>query len=196
MSTHNEPGGTVVHEIRWSDALPWWLLFRAAGAAFSPTVILLAAAGAVATWAGWSMADRLGLAGVDRAADVIAAAKTADELLLPPAAAVAPLAAGSPAKKWLTAVGDRLPPVVADMSRLLAIPFRPSATLREVAGAAARIGWFVLVWSIFGTAIARHVALKLVGEDAPGIVGATWFGSRKWLPAFNSVLFVLAASWP
>jgi len=68
MSTHNEPGGSVVHEIRWSDALPWWLLFRAAGAAFSPTVILLAAAGAVATWAGWSMADRLGLAGVERAA--------------------------------------------------------------------------------------------------------------------------------
>jgi len=190
MSTHNEPGGTIVHEIRWSDALPWWLLFRAAGAAFSPTVILLAAAGAVATWAGWSMADRLGLAGVDRAADVIAAAKAADALLLPAGAPVAPLAAGGPAT-WLPAVVDRLPPVVADMSRLLAIPFRPSATLREVAGAAARIGWFVLVWSIFGTAIARHVALKLVGEDAPGIVGATWFGSRKWLPAFNSVLFVL-----
>ena len=190
MSTHNEPGGTIVHEIRWSDALPWWLLFRAAGAAFSPTVILLAAAGAVATWAGWSMADRLGLAGVDRAADVIAAAKAADALLLPAGAPVAPLAAGGPAT-WLPAVVDRLPPVVADMTRLLAIPFRPSATLREVAGAAARIGWFVLVWSIFGTAIARHVALKLVGEDAPGIVGATWFGSRKWLPAFNSVLFVL-----
>ena len=190
MSTHNEPGGTVVHEIRWSDALPWWLLFRAAGAAFSPTVILLAAAGAVATWAGWSMADRLGLAGVDRAADVIAAAKAADELLLPAAAPVTTLAAGGPAT-WLPAVVDRLPPVVADMTRLLAIPFRPSATLREVAGAAARIGWFVLVWSIFGTAIARHVALKLVGEDTPGIVGATWFGSRKWLPAFNAVLFVL-----
>ena len=190
MSTHNEPGGTVVHEIRWSDALPWWLLFRAAGAAFAPTVILLAAAGAVATWAGWSMADRLGLAGVDRAADVIAAAKAADALLLPAGVPVAPLAAGGPAT-WLSAVVDRLPPVVADMSRLLAIPFRPSATQREVAGAAARIGWFVLVWSIFGTAIARHVALKLVGEDAPGIVGATWFGSRKWLPAFNSVLFVL-----
>ena len=189
MSTHNEPGGTIVHEIRWSDALPWWLLFRAAGAAFSPTVILLAAAGAVATWAGWSMADRLGLAGVDRAADVIAAAKAADALL-PAGAPVTPLAAGGPAT-WLPAVVDRMPPVVADMSRLLAIPFRPSATLREVAGAAARIGWFVLVWSIFGTAIARHVALKLVGEDAPGIVGATWFGSRKWLPAFNSVLFVL-----
>jgi len=186
MSTPNEPGGSVVHEIRWSDALPWWLLFRAAGAAFSPTVILLAAAGAVATWAGWSMADRLGLAGVDRAADVIAAAKSADELLLPGAA----LAAGGPSA-WLPAIVDRLPPVVADMTRLLAIPFQPTASLRQVGGASARIGWFVLVWSIFGTAIARHVALKLVGEDAPGIIGATWFGSRKWLPAFNSVLFVL-----
>jgi hypothetical protein len=190
MSKPNEPGGAVVHEIRWSDALPWWLLFRAAGAAFSPTVILLAAAGAVATWAGWSMADRLGLAGVDRAADVIAAAKAADELLLPGAAPAQALTAVGPSA-WLPTIMDKLPPVVADMARLLAIPFQPTAALRQVGGAAARIGWFVLVWSIFGTAIARHVALKLVGEDAPGIVGATWFGSRKWLPAFNSVLFVL-----
>ena len=190
MTAPSNPSGTVVHEIRWSDALPWWLLFRAAGAAFSPTVILLAAAGAVATWAGWSMADRLGLAGVDRAADVIAAAKAADELLLPGAAPAQALMAGGPSA-WLPTIVDRLPPVVADMARLLAIPFQPTASLRQVGGAAARIGWFVLVWSIFGTAIARHVALKLVGEDAPGIVGATWFGSRKWLPAFNSVLFVL-----
>jgi hypothetical protein len=190
MSTPHEPGGTVVHEIRWSDALPWWLLFRAAGAAFSPTVILLAAAGAMATWAGWSMADRLGLAGVDRAADVIAAARAADDLLLPGATGSQALAGSGPTG-WLRTVTEMLPPVVADVSRLVAIPFRPSATLRELGGAAARIGWFVLVWSIFGTGIARHVALKLVGEEAPGIVGATWFGSQKWLPAFNSVLFVL-----
>jgi hypothetical protein len=188
MSAPADPSGTVVHEIRWSDALPWWLLFRAAGAAFAPTVILLAAAGAVATWAGWSMADRLGLAGVDAAADVIAAAK-ADDLLLPGAAPGTSRPFGRPG--WLRSLGDRLPAVVTDLTRLVAIPFRPTATLRELGGAAARIGWFLLVWSIFGTAIARHVALKLVGEDAPGVVGATWFGSRKWLPAFNSVLFVL-----
>jgi hypothetical protein len=188
MSAPADPSGTVVHEIRWSDALPWWLLFRAAGAAFAPTVILLAAAGAVATWAGWSMADRLGLAGVDAAADVIAAAK-ADDLLLPGATLGTSRPFGRPG--WLRSLGDRLPAVVTDLTRLVAIPFRPTATLRELGGAAARIGWFLLVWSIFGTAIARHVALKLVGEDAPGVVGATWFGSRKWLPAFNSVLFVL-----
>ena len=189
MSASADPSGTVVHEIRWSDALPWWLLFRAAGAAFAPTVILLAAAGAVATWAGWSMADRLDLAGVDAAADVIAAAK-ADDLLLPGQATPGtrtPFGRPGP----LRSLGDRLPAVVTDLARLVAIPFRPTATLRELGGAAARIGWFLLVWSIFGTAITRHVALKLVGEDAPGVVGATWFGSRKWLPAFNSVLFVL-----
>jgi len=36
-----------------------------------PTVILLAAFGALATWAGWSLADRLQLAGSDPATDAI-----------------------------------------------------------------------------------------------------------------------------
>ena len=54
-------GDGIIHEIQWSDALPWWLLFRAAGAAFSSTVILLAALGALAVWGGWSLADRLGI---------------------------------------------------------------------------------------------------------------------------------------
>ena len=54
-------GDGIIHEIQWSDALPWWLLFRAAGAAFSSAVILLAALGALAVWGGWSLADRLGI---------------------------------------------------------------------------------------------------------------------------------------
>jgi hypothetical protein len=58
-------------------------------------------------------------------------------------------------------------------------------------GALARIAWFVLVWSIFGTAISRHVALKLIGEEAPGLFGAVLYGARKWPAAFNSVMFVL-----
>ena len=184
MSAPHDPSGTVVHEVRWSDALPWWLLFRAAAAAFAPTVIILATVGALATAAGWSMADRLGLAGGE-AATAAAAAPRADELVLPGAGPSRPDA------DWLPPLAERLPPVVRDLLGLIAIPFRPTAASRELAGAAARIGWFVLVWSIFGTAICRHVALKLVGEDTPGLLGATWFGSRKWLPAFNAVLFVL-----
>jgi hypothetical protein len=191
MSTTNERPALTVHEIRWADALPWWLLFRAAGAAFAPTVILLATLGAVATWAGWSAADAFGLRGVDRAADIIAAAQ-ADELAFPAPAGGSAGAAG--ARRVLFdgwALLDRLPPDAADVVRLARIPFRAGATLEQAIGAVIRLGWFLLVWSIFGTAISRHVALKLVGEEAPGLFAAIWYGTRKWPAAFNSVLFVL-----
>lgn len=192
--------GRIVHEIQWSEALPWWLLFRAAGVAFSPTVILLAALGAVATWAGWSLADRMHLAGVDHSASVIADAEAArhvagESLVLAQSSGTADggrlLAPSRNVLPGLLGLVDRLPAVAADVLRLVSVPFRPSATLIQMAGALARIGWFVLVWSIFGTAITRHVALSLVGEDAPGLVGAIWYGSRKWLSAFNAVAFVL-----
>ncbi len=190
MAPDKDPSGTIVHEVRWADALPWWILLRAAGAAFSPTVVLLAALGALATWGGWSAADQAGIVGVG-----VAAAGPADEipLLLPGASPAAPaaLAPSRRALPWLAGLVDRLPPVAAEVARLVGVPFRPSATLPQMAGALARIGWFVLVWSIFGTAITRHVALKLVDEDAPGVLGATLYGSRKWTAAFNSALFVL-----
>ena len=87
MTAPSNPSGTVVHEVRWSDALPWWLLFRAAGAAFSPTVVLLAALGAVATWAGWSACDQLGLAGSVDPAGTLA---RDGSLVLPPATGPVP----------------------------------------------------------------------------------------------------------
>jgi hypothetical protein len=193
--------GRIVHEIQWSEALPWWLLFRAAGAAFSPTVILLAALGALATWAGWSLADRMQLAGVDQTAELINAAgmaqpSTTEGLVLPTASGTLPgrgrlLAPSRSVPPALVGVIDRLPAVAADVLRLVSVPFRPSATLSQMAGALARLGWFVLVWSIFGTAITRHVALTLIGEDAPGLVGGIWYGTRKWLSSFNAVAFVL-----
>jgi len=188
MTAPSNPSGTVVHEVRWSDALPWWLLFRAAGTAFSPTVVLLAALGAVATWAGWSACDQLGLAG---AMDPIDMADRGTTLLLPDGGESTVAVTSRFGASMVHDLQQRLPRPLGDLVGLLRAPFRPSATLHEVLGAAARLGWFVLVWSIFGTGITRHVALKLVGEDPPGPIGATLFGSRKWVPSFNSVLFVL-----
>jgi hypothetical protein len=181
----------VVHEIRWSDALPWWLLLRAAGAAFSPSVVLLAAFGAVAVWAGWSIADQLGMPGGLRAAP-------SDALVLPsaaPAAAAAAADALVPSRRalpWLGQLATRLPRTAGEIAALVAVPFQAAATARDMGGALGRLGWFVLVWAIFGTAICRQVALALSGEEPPGFLGALLYGSRKWLPAFNSVLFVLA----
>jgi hypothetical protein len=192
MTPTTDPSGTIVHEVRWSDAFPWWLLFRAAGAAFSPTVILLAALGAVATWAGWSAATQLGFAGIDAASDL--GMSLDGGLVLPDSAggvSPAPLAPSRVATPWLHDWVRQLPRPLTELVSLVSIPFRPTASLQQMAGAWIQIGWFVLVWSIFGTGITRHVALKLVGEEAPGPIGATLFGSRKWLSSFNAVVFVL-----
>ncbi|MEI6366122.1 MAG: hypothetical protein WCP23_03405 [Planctomycetota bacterium] len=208
MSTSNEPrsaqSGRIIHEIQWSEALPWWILFRAAGSAFAPTVILLAALGSLATWAGWSLADRMQLAGADAAANAIIESDLAGKLSGP----IMPSPAGDlpgsmrglmPSERAFPTMHrflerlqvEQLPAAVSDMLRLVWIPLRPSSTVRQMVGALARIGWFVLVWSIFGTAITRHVALKLVGEEAPGLLGSIWYGTRTWVSSFNAVLFVL-----
>lgn len=197
MPNDRGPTGGIVHEIRWSDALPWWILFRAAGAAFSPTVIILAGLGAAAIWAGGSVTDRLGL---ESAASLQAASSATDGLALTGPdggfsgaglVTADPLRPTASTLPLIDAIVARLPASVSTGLHLLATPFRPGATLAEVAAAAARIGWFVLVWAIFGTAISRTVALKLAGEEPPGPVGAILYGSQKWPPAFNSVLFVL-----
>jgi hypothetical protein len=191
MTSAPAPSGSIVHEIRWSDALPWWIVFRAAGAAFSPTVILLAALGAAAAWAGWSAADRAGLvvpaAGVPVRGGGLALPSPDDGDLV----GSDPLAPSRTTLGWLSGLVRFVPEPVAEAARLVALPFRPT-TDPAVAGAAlARLGWFVLVWAIFGTAISRCVALKLAGEEPLGPLGALGYGSRKWPPAFNSVLFVL-----
>jgi len=182
----SQPVNTV-QAIQWSEALPWWILFRAAGAAFSPTVILLAALGCLATWAGWSLADSMHLAGVERIAvgpmlPPVASDIPAGDRLLVPSREVLP---------GLLGLIDRLPDSAAVVLRLVSVPFQPSATIGQMFGALARLGWFALVWAIFGTAITRHVALKLIGEDAPGFVDAISYGTRKWVSAFNAVAFVL-----
>lgn len=167
--------GSAVHEVHWRDALPWWILFRAAGMAFSPTVILLAACGGLATWAGWAVIDSV-------SGETVAN-------LLPPgdvAIAVSPRAVPNAA-----ALLGRLPAPLADAAALLAVPFHPAATVAQAAVASARILWFVLAWALFGTAITRHAAVTMIGEESPGFLGGLRFGISRWPSSFNSVAFVL-----
>jgi hypothetical protein len=188
------PSGGIVHEVCWSDAFPWWILFRAAAAAFTPTVIFLALLGAVALHAGWSACDQAGLIVPvnSDAADAQALGEGGLVLATPGGAAtIHSLAPSAEALPWLAGVFRRAPAPVAEITRLVSIPFQPAADLSLVVAASSRIGWFVLVWSIFGTAISRCVALKLAGEEPLGPVGAIGYGSKKWPPAVNSVLFVL-----
>ena len=168
MSEARNPSGTIVHEVRWSDALPWWLLFRAAGAAFSPTVVLLAALGAIALWAGKTTADKLGILGGDPTADIIAAAKAGDGLMLPDSggpSAAAPLAPSRRVVPWLQGLVDRLPTPVADVARLV------SALHRQVERGDTVV---VIEHNLDVVAAADHVIdLGPEGGAAGGRVGAS-----------------------
>jgi len=165
--------GPVVHEIHWSDAFPWWNLFAAAGRAFAPAVLLLATAGFVSTWAGWSVADR-----------IVQAVGCETAVGRPPS----PSAAAFPGARALL---DTLPRPLVSAAATLVKPFDPGATLAEVVVALLRIGWFVVVWSIFGTAITRYAALRSVGEESRGLFGSFAYGLAKWPAAFNAAAFVL-----
>ena len=171
----------IIHEIIWSEAFPWWILLKAAGMAFAPTVLILATLATAGTWAGFSLLDSLGLpAGISTNAQIADVEQTTISLPTP-SHGVLPT---------LSSQVDRLPTPVRDLLLLLSKPWNPLATSRQFVGSLFRCIWFLLVWSIFATAIARYVALRLVDEEQPSFRDALRFGTQKWPATFNSAAFV------
>ena len=171
----------IIHEIIWSEAFPWWILLKAAGMAFAPTVLILATLATAGTWAGFSLLDSLGLpAGISTKAQIADVEQTTISLPTP-SHGVLPT---------LSSQVDRLPTPVRDLLLLLSKPWNPLATSRQFVGSLFRCIWFLLVWSIFATAIARYVALRLVDEEQPSFRDALRFGTQKWPATFNSAAFV------
>ena len=171
----------IIHEIIWSEAFPWWILLKAAGMAFAPTVLILATLATAGTWAGFSLLDSLGLpSGISTNAPIADLDQTTISLPTP-SHGVLPT---------LSSQVDRLPTPVRDLLLLLSKPWNPLATSRQFVGSLFRCIWFLLVWSIFATAIARYVALRLVDEEQPSFRDALRFGTQKWPATFNSAAFV------
>ena len=171
----------IIHEIIWSEAFPWWILLKAAGMAFAPTVLILATLATAGTWAGFSLLDSLGLpSGISTNAPIADLDQTTISLPTP-SHGVLPT---------LSSQVDRLPTPVRDLLLLLSKPWNPLATSRQFVGSLFRCIWFLLVWSIFATAITRYVALRLVDEERPSFRDALWFGTQKWPATFNSAAFV------
>ena len=171
----------IIHEIIWSEAFPWWILLKAAGMAFAPTVLILATLATAGTWAGFSLLDSLGLpSGISTNAPNADFDQTTISLPTP-SHGVLPT---------LSSQVDRLPTPVRDLLLLLSKPWNPLATSRQFVGSLFRCIWFLLVWSIFATAITRYVALRLVDEEQPSFRDALRFGTQKWPATFNSAAFV------
>ena len=171
----------IIHEIIWSEAFPWWILLKAAGMAFAPTVLILATLATAGTWAGFSLLDSLGLpAGISTNAPIADVEQTTISLPTP-SHGVLPT---------LSSQVDQLPTPVRDLLLLLSTPWNPLATSLQFAGSLFRCIWFLLVWSIFATAIARYVALRLIDEEQPSFRDTLRFGTQKWPATFNSAAFV------
>ena len=171
----------IIHEIIWSEAFPWWILLKAAGMAFAPTVLILATLATAGTWAGFSLLDSLGLpSGISTNAPIADLDQTTISLPTP-SHGVLPT---------LSSQVDRLPTPVRDLLLLLSKPWNPLATSRQFVGSLFRCIWFLLVWSIFATAITRFVALRLVDEEQPSFRDTLRFGTQKWPATFNSAAFV------
>ena len=171
----------IIHEIIWSEAFPWWILLKAAGMAFAPTVLILATLATAGTWAGFSLLDSLGLpTGISTNAPVVDVEQTTISLPTP-SHGVLPT---------LSSQVDQLPTPVRDLLLLLSTPWNPLATSLQFAGSLFRCIWFLLVWSIFATAIARYVALRLIDEEQPSFRDTLRFGTQKWPATFNSAAFV------
>ena len=171
----------IIHEIIWSEAFPWWILLKAAGMAFAPTVLILATLATAGTWAGFSLLDSLGLpSGISTNAPIADLDQTTISIPTP-SHGVLPT---------LSSQVDRLPTPVRDLLLLLSKPWNPLATSRQFVGSLFRCIWFLLVWSIFATAITRYVALRLVDEEQPSFRDALRFGTQKWPATFNSAAFV------
>ena len=171
----------IIHEIIWSEAFPWWILLKAAGMAFAPTVLILATLATAGTWAGFSLLDSLGLS-TDITANITVSDGEQATITLPtPSRGVLPA---------LSSQVERLPTPVRDLLVLLSTPWNPLATTWQFTGSIFRCIWFLLVWAIFATAIVRYVALRLVDEDQPSFRDTLRFGTQKWPAAFNSAAFV------
>jgi hypothetical protein len=176
----------IIHEIIWSEAFPWWILFKAAGIAFAPAVILLATLATAGIWAGFSAIDSIGLpsGGIDQISSVTEGCASCEstEILLPtPSRVVLPTISSQIAQ---------LPVPVRELLALVTTPWNPLATWSEFVGSLLRCIWFLLVWSIFATSITRYVALRLVDEELPSFRQVLRFGVVKWPAAFNAAAFV------
>ncbi|MBI3864023.1 MAG: hypothetical protein HY290_19230 [Planctomycetia bacterium] len=71
--------------------------------------------------------------------------------------------------------------------------FRGDARLPELADAATRLLWNLIVWSIFGGAICRIAALQFARNQQIGMGGALAFSLKKFLGYFSAPLMPLVA---
>jgi hypothetical protein len=136
---------------------PWWLIARGVGVASDPRSVVLAALGLTALRAGWAgLAHAMGPAHWLEVTRVVPSAALVPDRL----------------------VGGVLAAAVGLITPFVAL-FRPDVPAwgRIEAGLAAL--WALVVWGLFGGAIARVAAVRIAGHGRVGVLSALGFSGRR-----------------
>ncbi len=183
-ATHDE----IRRELARQERYPWLLLTRCFRAATNPQVLLLAAIGAIATTAGWRLADRALLTPAEK----VEVSQVDDDSAFYNKWPGQRLKGISPIR-WqpIISVESEFGPPPDDP--LMALPYRVVGAARGFMNHRNSWSvmfyylfgglWTVLVWSGFGGAISRMAARRYTRDDVLSVVEAMSFSQRK-LPSF------------
>ncbi|MFO0789778.1 MAG: hypothetical protein U0805_09990 [Pirellulales bacterium] len=182
---------TKIRDVAWSEMFPWLLLMRSVRISLLARVLILGAAGLLATWLGWLAILQLFhystdpvvvewghselrqwenafKTGVPNPNDVNATAQSAGEVFESASNAL-----------WQAPISIFLyitrPFIQMFDGRLTFVGF----VFLFLCGI-----WELLVWGLFGGAITRIAALKFTRDEAPGVVSALRHAAAK-LPSYS-----------
>jgi hypothetical protein len=187
----NSPG--TITSVRWSSLFPWLLLVRAARVSLMFRVLGLALAGLLITQAGWRIVDGLVLNDADSSA--IGRANWPVEfpnVALPqplPASATFPSPAGHVAMATNQGLSFQFETIGGPLVHAWTWVTEPFRRLLLAHGFWRWLGllldsaWTIVVWALFGGAIARIAALYIAHGETIGPAVALKSAARRW-PSF------------
>jgi hypothetical protein len=181
---------TKIREVAWTELFPWLMLLRSVRIALMARVLVLGAAGLIATVIGWSLLTQAFSHSTDPA--------------------IAEWPQSTSLKIWVNAVRPEAEPFWVNTSAHSAEEIFESAHVWLVRApvkiwtffarpfvamfdAKSPIGflflllcgiWELLVWGLIGGAITRIAALKFTRDEAPGLIAALKHSFSKW-PSYS-----------
>jgi len=189
----DENSGTV-RSVAWSEIFPWLVIFRSFRLAIDPRALPMAAAGLLLMIIGWWVCGQLFI-------ENPSATWVGPILASPWEAATDRVVQDTPAwpkignltgvESWPSAPRplDPLFGTWADLSQPLWNAFYLAQTVPGLAMLALSGLWALAVWSLFGGAISRIVAVQVASDERVGWVAALRYAVSKWRAYFAAPLF-------
>ncbi len=187
-----------LREVSWNELFRWLLLLRSVRIALLARVLVLGAAGLIFTTLGWWGIDYLFSASADPVIHGEAWQKTISDWLWNTSPEFSILTSARSADALFLHVATGLAEAPVSLWLFLTRPF-----INLFHGELTPVGfvyfalcgvWELLVWGLFGGAIARIAALKFTRDEAPDLLGALRHASSKLMSYSMAPLLALAGA--